>query len=96
MCVSVRPYVEALKDSPVVVVSGGTGSGKSTQCPQYILEVEPTVLAMSSTTKRTGACYVIHSRYPGIPSCLEPCATLPLNLSVKLVSQALRQPNLVS
>lgn len=30
--------IHALKTQQVVVVSGGTGSGKSTQCPQYILE----------------------------------------------------------
>ena len=30
--------IEALETNQVVVVSGGTGSGKSTQCPQYILE----------------------------------------------------------
>ncbi len=30
--------VSALKAQQVVVISGGTGSGKSTQCPQYILE----------------------------------------------------------
>ncbi|OEU11976.1 P-loop containing nucleoside triphosphate hydrolase protein, partial [Fragilariopsis cylindrus CCMP1102] len=30
--------IDKLKTSQVIVVSGGTGSGKSTQCPQYILE----------------------------------------------------------
>ena len=30
--------VESLRSGRVVVVTGGTGSRKSTQCPQYILE----------------------------------------------------------
>eukprot|EP00040_Diaphanoeca_grandis_P036290 m.230959 g.230959 ORF g.230959 m.230959 type:complete len:892 (-) comp33591_c2_seq1:1647-4322(-) len=30
--------IEALKSNQVVVISGGTGSGKSTQIPQYILD----------------------------------------------------------
>ena len=33
-----EPLLRALQVGQVAVVSGGTGSGKSTQCPQYILE----------------------------------------------------------
>mmetsp|Transcript_2780 Transcript_2780/g.6062 ORF Transcript_2780/g.6062 Transcript_2780/m.6062 type:complete len:1433 (+) Transcript_2780:632-4930(+) len=33
-----QDLIDALRTEQVIVVSGGTGSGKSTQCPQYILE----------------------------------------------------------
>lgn len=32
------PLLNALQNHSVIVVSGGTGSGKSTQCPQYVLQ----------------------------------------------------------
>ena len=32
------PFLQALQQSKVVVIQGATGSGKSTQMPQYILE----------------------------------------------------------
>ena len=33
-----RDLVESLRSRRVVIIVGGTGSGKSTQCPQYVLE----------------------------------------------------------
>ncbi|KAL7445620.1 hypothetical protein ACHAXM_009954 [Skeletonema potamos] len=42
--------IHALKSQQVVVVSGGTGSGKSTQCPQYILE-DAIANGMGDTTR---------------------------------------------
>ena len=33
-----QDLIDVLRTEQVVVISGGTGSGKSTQCPQYILE----------------------------------------------------------
>ena len=33
-----RDLVESLRSRRVVIIAGGTGSGKSTQCPQYVFK----------------------------------------------------------
>ncbi|KAH7709815.1 DEAD box protein/DEAH protein box helicase [Aphelenchoides avenae] len=51
--------IDTMRKSQVVILQGGTGSGKTTQLPQYVLEEIQTLL-------RPG------QRVPGLVGCTQP------------------------
>ncbi|CAG8829921.1 6277_t:CDS:2, partial [Racocetra persica] len=62
----VFPYrqeiIDAIKNEPLLVVIGETGSGKTTQIPQYILESFPEFRLIGVTQPRRIAAITVAKR----------------------------------